>query len=162
VKEAACWFNSFLATQLPNLMDIISILPHLQATLNLTAVGLMTTAYDSIRTQHKAAHMACMVAALVVSTLFLLAYLTYHLQVGNVKFAGEGLIRPIYFTILFSHVLLAALIVPLIVMTVSYAITGQFTKHRRLGRWTLPLWLYVSITGIIVYGLAFHLYPPLS
>jgi len=141
-------------------MTIIDILPHIQATLNLTAVSLMMVGYYYIRKQNKAAHRACMIAALVVSTLFLVAYLYYHFEVGNVKFAGQGIIRPIYFSILASHILLAALIVPLILVTVSYAFREQFTKHRRIARWTLPLWIYVSITGIIVYLLAFHLYPP--
>jgi uncharacterized membrane protein YozB (DUF420 family) len=141
-------------------MTIIEILPHLQATLNLTAVSLMTIGYYYIRKQNKAAHRACMIAALVVSTLFLVAYIYYHFHVGNVKFAGQGIIRPIYFSILASHILLAALIVPLILVTLRYAFGEKFIKHRRIARWTLPLWLYVSITGIIVYLLAFHFYPP--
>jgi uncharacterized membrane protein YozB (DUF420 family) len=141
--------------------NIIPILPHLQAILNLTTICLITIAYYHIHIrQNKTMHITCMIAALVVSAIFLLSYLTYHFQVGNVKFAGEGMIRPIYFSILLSHVLLAALIVPLIVMTVRHAIHGNFVKHRQLGRWTLPLWLYVSITGIMVYLLAFHIYSP--
>jgi uncharacterized membrane protein YozB (DUF420 family) len=142
-------------------INIIPILPHLQAALNLIAICLMTLAYYHIHVHHnKTLHITCMIAALVVSAIFLLSYLTYHFQVGNVKFAGEGMIRPIYFSILVSHVLLAALIVPLIVMTVRHAILGNFVKHRQLGRWTLPLWLYVSITGVIVYLFAFHIYSP--
>lgn len=101
-----------------------------------------------------------MIVALIVSTLFLIAYLYYHSQVGNLKFAGQGLIRPIYFSILASHILLAALIVPLILVTVSYALKGNFAVHRRYARWTLPLWIYVSVTGVIVYLLAFHIYSP--
>lgn len=141
--------------------NIVSILPHLQAALNLTTIGLITLAYYYIHIRHdKTMHLTCMIAALVVSAIFLLSYLTYHFQVGNIKFAGDGVIRPIYFSILLSHVLLATVIIPLIVMTVRHAILGNFVKHRQLGRWTLPLWLYVSVTGIMVYLLAFHIYSP--
>ncbi len=140
-------------------MNIIDFLPHAQAVLNITAVCLMTTGYYYIRQQNKAAHKACMLSALAVSTLFLMAYLYYHSQVGNVKFAGEGLIRPIYFSILASHILLAALIVPLILVTLAHALRGKFVKHRQIARWTLPIWIYVSLTGVIVYLFAFHIYP---
>ncbi|OQY49666.1 MAG: DUF420 domain-containing protein [Candidatus Parabeggiatoa sp. nov. 2] len=112
-------------------MTLIQILPDVQAALNLTAVCLMTAAYYYIRQQNQAAHRACMIAALVVSSLFLVAYLTYHFNVGNVKFAGQGLIRPIYFSILASHILLAALIVPLILVTLGYALKEKFAKHRK-------------------------------
>ena len=141
------------------MMTFIPILPHIQAILNLTAVCLMTIAYYHIRQSNKAAHRAYMFAALITSTLFLVVYLVYHSAVGNVQFAGQGWIRLIYFSILASHVLLAVLIVPLILITLNYAIKEKFTTHRRFARWTLPLWLYVSITGVIVYVLAFHIYP---
>jgi len=142
-------------------MNIIPILPHVQAALNITALCFMTLGYYYIHIKkNKAAHRACMIVALIVSTLFLIAYLYYHSQVGNLKFAGQGLIRPIYFSILASHVLLAALIVPLILVTLSYALKGNFAVHRRYARWTLPLWIYVSVTGVIVYLLAFHIYSP--
>ncbi len=140
-------------------MNIIQILPHVQTLLNMTAITLMLTGYYYIRVkQNKTAHRAYMIAALLVSTLFLISYLYYHSQIGNVKFAGQGLIRPIYFSILASHILLAALIIPLILITISHAFKEQFFFHRRYARWTLPLWLYVSVTGVIVYLLAFHIY----
>ena len=141
-------------------MNIIPILPHVQAVLNLTAVCLMTMAYYYIRQQNRTAHRAFMIAALVVSTLFLVSYLIYHFQVGNIPFAGQGWIRPLYFSILATHILLAALIIPLILVTLTYALKGQFSAHRRIARWTLPVWLYVSVTGVIIYLLAFHIYRP--
>ncbi len=141
-------------------MTTIQILPHAQAALNITAVCLMTVAYYYIRQQNHSTHRAFMIAALVVSSLFLVSYLIYHFQVGNIDFAGRGLIRPIYFSILASHILLAALIVPLILVTLRYALKGQFSAHRRVARWTLPIWLYVSVTGVITHLLAFHIYSP--
>lgn len=101
-----------------------------------------------------------MVLALLVSTMFLISYLYYHNQVGYVPFAGQGFIRPIYFTILFSHIFLAVVILPLIVLTVIFAIRERITQHQRITRWTLPLWLYVSVTGVLIYIFGFHLYPP--
>jgi len=140
-------------------MNIISVLPHIQAALNLTAISLMTIGYYYIRQQNQTAHRACMIAALVISTLFFIAYLYYHSQVGNVQFAGQGFIRPLYFSILISHVLLAVLVVPLILITLSFALKDKFVTHRRFGHFSLPVWLYVSVTGVIVYILAFHIYP---
>jgi len=141
-------------------MNIISVLPHIQAALNLTAIGLMTMGYYYISQQkNKTAHLACMISALIISTLFFVIYLYYHSQVGNVQFAGKGLIRPIYFAILISHVLLATLVVPLILITFSFAIKERFATHRRFGRFSLPIWIYVSLSGVIVYLLAFHVYP---
>ena len=94
------------------------------------------------------------------TAVFLVSYLTYHSQVGNVKFAGEGTIRPIYFTILASHVILAALIVPMVLTTLTFALKGSFSRHRRIARWTFRVWLYVCVSGIVVYLMAFHVYPP--
>ena len=102
-----------------------------------------------------------MTAALSVSALFLVFYLYYHYQVGNIPFAGQGAIRPVYFSILASHVILAAVMVPMILATVTFALQGQFDKHRRIARWTLPVWIYVSVTGVLIYMLAFQIYPPL-
>ncbi|MCP4041383.1 MAG: DUF420 domain-containing protein [Gammaproteobacteria bacterium] len=143
-------------------MDIIPVLPPVQALLNLTAASLMGVAYYHIRRQDRVAHRTFMLAALAVSGLFLVCYLFYHAQVGNIPFAGEGFIRPIYFTILATHVVLAAVIVPMVVITVTYAVKGKHSQHRRIARWTLPLWLYVSMTGVIIYLMAFHLYPPVQ
>ncbi|MFC1602495.1 DUF420 domain-containing protein [Pseudomonadota bacterium] len=142
-------------------MDIIPVLPHLQAGLNVTTVCLISVAYYNIRQDNRAVHRKFMIAALTVSALFMVSYLTYHSQVGNVKFAGEGAVRPVYFTILASHVILAALIVPMVITTAYLALRGRFERHRRVARWTFPIWIYVSISGVIVYLMAFHVYPPL-
>lgn len=141
-------------------MDIIPVLPHLQAGLNVTTVCLISVAYYNIRQENRIVHRKFMIAALVVSALFMVSYLTYHSQVGNVKFAGEGGVRPIYFSILASHVILAALIVPMVITTAFFALRGSFDRHKRIARWTFPIWIYVSVSGVIVYLMAFHVYPP--
>jgi len=99
-------------------------------------------------------------SALGTSTLFLVSYLVYHYQVGSMPFTGRGGIRALYFTILISHTVLAAVIPPLALLTVSRALRGRFDRHVRIARWTLPLWLYVSVTGVIIYLMLYHLYPP--
>lgn len=142
------------------MMKLIPMLPHLQAALNVTTVCLLSVAYYHIRQGNRLVHRRFMLWALTVSALFMVSYLIYHSQVGNVRFAGEGLIRPLYFTLLASHVLLAALIVPLVLMTAFNALRQNFPRHRRIARWTLPLWIYVCLSGIVVYAMAFHLYPP--
>lgn len=106
------------------------------------------------------AHKTCMASALAVSTAFLISYLTYHYHVGSVRFGGQGWIRVLYFSILFSHTLLAVLILPLALVTVYRALRARFDRHVRIARWTLPLWLYVSVTGVIVYWMLYHLYRP--
>ena len=113
-----------------------------------------------IRRRRIQAHRACMLSAFFVSTAFLISYVTYHIRVGNVLFQGQGWIRPVYFTLLISHVTLAIVILPLALITLSRALREQFDRHRRIARWTLPLWLYVSVTGVIVYVMLYHLYAP--
>lgn len=140
--------------------EVIPYLPHLQAALNTTAALLLAAGYYFIRTQNRNAHRNCMIAALLVSTVFMVSYLTYHAEVGYTPFAGKGIIRPLYFTILASHVILAAVIVPLVLMTATYAIKGNFDKHPRIARWTLPIWFYVSVSGVLIYILGFHIYTP--
>ena len=141
-------------------MDIIPYLPPLQASLNLISACLIVAAYLSVRHGNKRAHKVYMVTALMVSTLFLLSYLYYHNQVGYMPFNGQGFIRPVYFLLLFSHIILAVVILPMIVLTVVFAFTERITLHQKITRWTLPLWLYVSVTGVLIYLLGFHLYPP--
>jgi len=143
-------------------MDFIPILPHIIAGLNLSSVILVSMAYYQIRKENQALHKIYMSVALILSILFLVTYITYHLHVGNVKFAGEGIVRPIYFSILIAHIVIAAIVLPMILVTVTYAIKKQFEKHRRIARWTLPLWIFVSATGFIVYLMAFHFYPPIA
>ena len=140
--------------------DIIPYLPHFQALLNTAATLLLATGYYFIRNSKPDLHRACMAAALLISSLFMVSYLTYHARVGYMPFTGQGIIRPFYFTLLASHVILAAVIVPLVLTTVFFAITGNFNKHPRIARWTLPLWLYVSVSGVVIYILGFHIYTP--
>jgi uncharacterized membrane protein YozB (DUF420 family) len=139
---------------------IIPYLPHFQALLNTAATLLLATGYYFIRNAKPDLHRACMVTALVISSLFMVSYLTYHARVGYMPFAGQGIIRPFYFTLLASHVILAAVIVPLVLTTVFFAIKGNFNRHPRIARWTLPLWLYVSVSGVVIYVLGFHIYTP--
>ena len=137
-----------------------SVLPHLNAALNATSFLLLVAALYQIRRGNVLAHRRLMLSALAVSGLFLVSYVTYHAQYGSVRFAGQGLVRPIYFVILITHVILAAGIVPLVFVTVRRALRGDFERHRRIARWTYPLWLYVSVTGVVVYLMLYHLYRP--
>lgn len=142
------------------LEQTIPYLPHFQATLNAVATLLLTAGYYFIRTRNLIAHRNCMITALGISAVFMISYLTYHASVGYMPFTGQGMIRPVYFTMLASHVILAAVIVPLVLITVIYAATGKFDKHPRIARWTLPIWLYVSVSGVLIYVLGFHIYTP--
>lgn len=132
-------------------------LPALNALLNTASAVLLVTGYRFIRQGRRGAHRLAMTAALAVSVLFLASYLIYHAQVGSVKFLKTGWIRPVYFTILISHTILAACVAPMAIVTVWRAWKGRYDKHRRLARVTLPLWLYVSATGVIVYLMLYHL-----
>jgi putative membrane protein len=140
-------------------IDYFSYLPHLNACLNATSAVLLFTGYSFIRARNVIAHRACQIAALVVSLLFLASYLTYHFHHGATRFPGTGLARPIYFTILITHTILAVVIVPLVAVTFYRAIRGDFARHRRIARITLPLWLYVCISGVIVYLMLYQIYP---
>jgi len=135
----------------------VTDLPALNATLNAIASLLLVTGYVFIRRGDRRKHQYCMVAALVMSTLFLTSYVIYHLNVGSVPFTGTGWIRTVYFAVLIPHVILAAAIVPMILITVSRALRQRFDRHRAIARWTLPLWLYVSVTGVIVYLMLYQM-----
>ena len=137
-----------------------SVLPHLNAALNATSFVILVAGLYFISRGRVAAHRACMLSALVVSGLFLVSYVVYHAQYGSVRFAGQGFVRPVYFVILVTHVVLAAAIVPLVFVTLRRALRGDFARHRRIARWTYPLWLYVSVTGVVVYLMLYHLYRP--
>jgi len=130
----------------------------LNACLNASSALFLFAGYLAVLRRRINVHRACMVSALVCSAAFLVSYVIYHLQVGSVRFQGHGLIRPIYFILLFSHTILAVVIVPLVIITVRRALRRQFELHRRIARWTLPLWFYVSVTGVIIYFLLYHLY----
>ena len=142
------------------LNEIIPYMPHVQAVLNATAAILLFIGYRHIKNKNVQAHKKYMVAALITSSIFLASYLTYHEVVGYQPFEGQGMIRPIYFSFLFSHIVLSGVILPMVLITVFYAAKGNFNKHSRIARWTLPIWLYISVSGVIVYTLAFHVYPP--
>ena len=134
----------------------LSDLPAMNATLNGTSAILLSLGYYFIRQRAVSAHKRCMLGAFVASTLFLISYLVYHYHVGSVRFTGSGGIRTVYFAILISHTILAALIVPLVLVTLWRAWKVRFEKHKRIARWTLPLWLYVSVTGVIIYLMLYH------
>ena len=136
----------------------VASLPALNATLNGIATILLVTGYVLIRRGHRALHQRCMIAALVASTAFLVSYLVYHYHVGSRPFPGHGASRVAYLAILFTHIPLAALIVPLALVTAFRGLRSQFDRHVKIARWTLPLWLYVSVTGVVIYVMLYHLY----
>lgn len=138
-------------------MPAVSDLPLVNATLNATATAFLVAGWRFIRRGDRAAHRACMLAALACSALFLASYLVYHANVGSRPYTGTGLLRSVYFLVLITHVVLAAAIVPLVVVTVARAWRGRFAAHRAIARWTLPLWLYVSVTGVVVYVMLYQL-----
>jgi uncharacterized membrane protein YozB (DUF420 family) len=135
----------------------VATLPALNAALNATSAALLATGYGFIRAGRRSAHRACMLAALGSSSAFLVSYLVYHFEVGSVPFRGRGLLRFTYLAILLSHTVLAAAIVPLVAVTLSRALRARFADHRRLARLTLPLWGYVSVTGVIIYWMLYRL-----
>jgi uncharacterized membrane protein YozB (DUF420 family) len=137
-----------------------SVLPHVNAALNAASGLLLLAGLYFIWRGNVRAHRACMLSALVVSALFLVSYVVYHAQYGSVKFMGQGLARPVYFFILITHVVLAVAIVPLVFVTARRALRADFARHRKIARWTYPFWLYVSITGVVVYLMLYHLYSP--
>jgi uncharacterized membrane protein YozB (DUF420 family) len=137
-------------------MDV-STLPSVNAALNATSGVLLLIGYRFVRRGQTRAHRLCMLAAFIVSSLFLVSYLFYHYHAGSRPFTGQGWVRPVYFTILISHVILAAAILPLVLVTLGRALQGRFERHRRIARWTFPLWLYVSVTGVVVYWMLYHL-----
>lgn len=134
----------------------------LNASLNAAAAVFLVAGFAMIRTRRIQAHRACMGTAFALSTAFLVSYVIYHLQVGSVSFAGQGWIRPVYFALLVSHIVLAAAILPLALVTLARALRERFDKHRAIARWTLPIWLYVSLTGVVIYWLLYHAYAPAS
>ena len=146
-------------------MEILQVFPHLNAFLNALSGFCLVCGLFFILTRRIHAHRLCMITACIVSALFLVCYVTYHAirtyyyGLGPTKFTGEGIIRPIYFTILTSHTILAVVVTPFVVVTLWRALKGHFDAHRRLARLVYPVWLYVSVTGVIVYLFLYHLYP---
>lgn len=135
----------------------VTDLPTLNAALNALSFLLLLSGFFFIKQRRISIHRACMFSAVSASVLFLISYIIYHSQVGSVKFTKEGWIRPVYFTILISHTILAMTIVPLVAVTLFRALKKKFIKHRAVARWTFPLWAYVSVTGVIIYWMLYHL-----
>jgi putative membrane protein len=131
-------------------------LPAVNATLNAVSGVLLVIAYVLIRQRRIEQHRRVMIAAFVTSSLFLICYVTYHAQVGSVRFTRQGLVRPLYFTILITHVMLAAVVLPMAIVTLSRGLKARYPQHRKIARWTFPIWLYVSITGVLVYVLLYQ------
>lgn len=132
-------------------------LPHVNATLNAVATVLIVAGFAMVKSKRIAAHKVCMLGAVAVSAVFLACYLFYHFNVGSVKYGGVGAIRAVYFFILISHIVLAAVVPVLVGITLYRAFRNQVDLHRRIARWTLPIWLYVSITGVIVYWMLYRM-----
>jgi len=141
-------------------MTDYTIFPVINASLNGTSAVLIATGRVLIGRGKVAAHRAVMIAAVVSSSAFLACYLWYHAHagVGSVRFQGQGVVRPLYFAILISHTLLAAVVVPLVVVTLIRGLRARFDRHRAIARWTYPIWLYVSVTGVVIYVMLYHLY----
>jgi uncharacterized membrane protein YozB (DUF420 family) len=134
----------------------LSQLPTVNAALNSVSAVFLFVGFLFIKSRNRSAHRLCMLAACACSTLFLISYLFYHYQVGSVPFKGAGTIRVVYFAILISHTILAATVVPLALITLSRALRERFDAHRRIARWTFPIWLYVSVTGVVVYAMLYR------
>src|SRR6267378_2749166 len=131
-------------------------LPAVNATLNALSGVLLLIAYALIRARRIEQHRKVMLAAFTTSSLFLVCYIIYHAQVGSVRFTRQGFVRPLYFTILITHVTLAATVLPLAIVTLSRGLKARYPQHRQIARWTLPIWLYVSVTGVLVYVLLYQ------
>ena len=147
------------------MQDFLAIFPHLNAALNASSAIFLIVGFYFIMRREIARHRFCMISASCVSAFFLLCYVTHHalrtfyFGLGPTKFTGEGLIRPVYFTILTSHTILATLVAPFVVLTLWRALKGQFDRHKRLARLVYPVWIYVSVTGVVVYLLLYQFYP---
>jgi uncharacterized membrane protein YozB (DUF420 family) len=132
----------------------------LNSVLNSLAAILLFAGFYNVRRGRIRAHRACMIAACIVSAAFFISYCIFHYKVGDVRFQGHGPVRPVYFSILITHIAMAAAIVPLVLLTLTRALRGRFERHRRIARWTWPIWIYVSISGVVVYLMCYQLYPP--
>jgi uncharacterized membrane protein YozB (DUF420 family) len=133
--------------------------PTINAALNFLSAAFLLVAYRAIREMQIEKHRRWMLAAATTSAIFLVSYLAYHARVGSVRFAGTGAARPVYFTILGTHTILAVAVLPLVLRTLYLGLKRRDDRHRRIARWTFPIWLYVSVTGVVVYVMLYHLYP---
>ncbi len=143
-------------------MTWLNHLPTLNAALNVTSVCLLLLGYRFIKQGRIEAHKKTMIAAVCTSALFLTSYLVYHFNVGSIRFQGQGAVRPVYFTILLTHTILAATVAPLVLVTLYRGLKGTYDRHRQIARRTFPIWVYVSITGVVIYVMLYHLYSPQS
>jgi uncharacterized membrane protein YozB (DUF420 family) len=147
------------------MFQLMSVLPHVNALLNSLSAAFLIIGFVFIRKREIRSHRKCMLTAFLCSVVFLSSYLLYHslrayyFHIGPTKFLGQGIIRPVYFTILTTHTFLAVLVVPFILVAVWRALHSEFEKHRKIAVWTFPIWLYVSVTGVVVYVMLYHLYP---
>jgi putative membrane protein len=137
----------------------ITDLPHLNAAFNGVTIVFLAAGLAFVLSGQRQHHRACMIGALVASTAFLVTYLIYHFNAGLARFGGEGVVRQLYFSLLIAHVAVAVAIVPLVPITVYRAATGSFDRHKRVARWTWPLWMFVAVSGVVVYLLAVHVFP---
>lgn len=146
-------------------MELLPIFPHLNALLNGTSALFLVTGFYFIRTKKISAHRFCMLTASSLSAIFLLSYLTHHalrtyyFGLGPTRFEGQGIARPIYFTVLLSHTILAAIVGPFVIITLWRGLKGNYERHKRLARYVFPVWLYVAITGVVVYLMLYQLFP---
>ena len=136
-----------------------SDLPAINASLNGASAVLLLSGFIFIRRKQQASHAKCMIGAFICSVIFLIGYLTYHAKVGTTRFINPAGFRPIYLTLLATHTILAVTVVPLVIVTLSRALRARFDRHKRIARWTWPIWMYVSVTGVIVYLLLYKIYP---
>ncbi len=143
-------------------MDTASTLPHVNAVLNSLTIVLLSVGFILIRLGRRDSHRVVMTSAVAVSAVFLVSYLVYHFTAPVFVFRGEGWVRPLYFAMLISHVILATVVTPMVAVTVLRAWRGRFARHRALARWTWPVWMYVAVTGVLIYALLYHVYPPVS
>jgi len=137
-----------------------TVLPSVNAVLNSISATFIITGYLFIRAGKQVAHRRCMLTAVTTSSLFLISYVTYHYTAGATAFGGVGMIRYFYFILLGTHTILAIAILPLVIVTLLRALSGRFKLHRAIARWTFPIWHYVSVTGVIIYLMLYHIYPP--
>jgi putative membrane protein len=141
-------------------MTAATILPHVNAVLNILSTILLVIAFVFIRAGNREMHRKFMLAAIGVSTVFLICYLTYHFSAPIFVFPGTGWTIPAYYTLLISHVILAVLVTPMVAITAWRALHGAFDRHKLIARWTFPIWLYVTVTGVAIYAILYHVYPP--
>jgi protein SCO1/2/putative membrane protein len=157
LSVAVCGAVAFVLYALPARSGVEpGVLPTLNAALNAASAACLVAGWRMIRTGRRSTHRAFMLCAVGLSTAFLVGYLVHHARVGSIPFRGQGLVRTVYFAILIPHIVLAAAVLPMALLTLYRALTERFDRHRRLARWTLPLWLYVSVSGVVVYLFLYH------